>query len=280
MTAPDLSGLKGQPLPQRPAWQRVLSSTGVSVALYLVIVALIVHGSYVGAQNMGYNWQWQRVPQFLYSYTDDGFQLGEIAFGLFTTLKLTATAFALAVVLGLFVALLRLSGLVMGTAVSLAFLELIRNIPLLVLLYLFYYVLGPIFGLDRYWASVLTLAVFHSALISEIFRAGINAVDHGQWEAAKSIAMTRGQTYHYIILPQSVRFMLPPMTGEAVHLIKSSAIVSVIAVAELTTIGRNIISETFMSFEIWFTVAIVYMAVTLILSVGVSYLEHRYTVDQ
>ena len=280
MTAPDLSGLKGQPLPQRPAWRRVVGSTGVSVALYLVIVALIVYGSYVGAQNMGYNWQWHRVPQFLYSYTDDGFQLGEIALGLFITLKLTATSFALAVVMGLLVALLRLSGLVMGKAVSLAFLELIRNIPLLVLLYLFYYVLGPIFGLDRYWASVLTLAVYHSALISEIFRAGINAIEQGQWEAAKSIGMTRGQTYRYIILPQSVRFMLPPMTGEAVHLIKSSAIVSVIAVAELTTIGRNIISETFMSFEIWFTVAIVYMVVTLILSVGVSYLEHRYRVDQ
>ena len=148
------------------------------------------------------------------------------------------------------------------------------------LLYLFYYVLGPIFGLDRYTASVLTLAVFHSALISEILRAGINAVAVGQWEAAKSIGMTTGQTYRYIILPQSVRFMLPPMTGEVVHLIKSSAIVSVIAVAELTTIGRNIISDTFMSFEIWFTVALVYMAVTLILSVGVSFLEKRYAVDQ
>ena len=280
MSAPDLSGLKGQPLPQRPAFQRFLGSTGMSVAIYVVVMVLIVYGSFAGAQNMGYNWQWHRVPQFLYSFTDDGFELGEIIYGLFATIQLSATAFALATVLGLLVALLRLSGLVMGTAVSIGFLEIIRNIPLLVLLYLFYYVLGPIFGFDRYWASILTLAVFHSALISEIFRAGINAVDKGQWEAAKSIGMTTGQTYRYIILPQSVRFMLPPMTGEAVHLIKSSAIVSVIAVAELTTIGRNIISDTFMSFEIWFTVAIVYMVVTLILSVGVSYLERKYAVDQ
>ena len=148
------------------------------------------------------------------------------------------------------------------------------------LLYLFYYLLGPIFGFDRYTASILTLAIFHSALISEILRAGINAVPQGQWEAAKSIGMSAGQTYRYIILPQSVRFMLPPMTGEVVHLVKSSAIVSVIAVAELTTFGRNIISDTYMSFEIWFTVAMVYMVVTLILSVGVSYLERRYAVDQ
>ena len=168
---------------------------------------------------------------------------------------------------------------VICTGVAVGFLELIRNIPLLVLLYLFYYVLGPIFKFDRYTASVLCLAVFHSVLISEIFRAAIEAVHKGQWEAATSIGMSKGQAYRYIILPQSIRFMLPPMTGEVVHMVKSSAIVSVIAVAELTTIGRNIISDTYMSFEIWFTIAIVYMVVTLILSVGVSFVEKRYAVS-
>ena len=280
MSAADTSVLRGAALPEPPLIQRFFSSTLVSVAIYAAVVILICWGSYAGAQNMGYNWQWYRVPQYLYSFTDDGFQLGELIIGLGTTIKLSLTAFALACALGLLVALLRLSGLVIGSAVAVGFLEFIRNIPLLVLLYLFYYVLGPIFGLDRYTASVLTLAVFHSALISEILRAGINAVDKGQWEAAKSIGMSTGQTYRYIILPQSVRFMLPPMTGEGVHLIKSSAIVSVIAVAELTTIGRNVISDTFMSFEIWFTVAIVYMVVTLVLSIGVSFLERRYAVDQ
>ncbi|GGH31147.1 amino acid ABC transporter membrane protein 1, PAAT family [Cribrihabitans marinus] len=280
MTARAEPDLKGQPLPRPPAFQRVLNSVPVAVGLYAVVMALIVYGSYVGAQNMGYNWQWYRVPQFIYSRTADGFQWGEIALGLVETVRISLLSFSLATLLGLLVALLRLSGLVVGTAVAVGFLELIRNIPLLVLLYLFYYVLGPIFGMDRYTASVLTLAVFHSALISEILRAGINAVATGQWEAAKSIGMTPYQTYRYIILPQSVRFMLPPMTGEMVHLIKSSAIVSVIAVAELTTVGRNIISDTYMSFEIWFTIAAVYMALTLLLSIGVSYLERRYAVDQ
>ncbi len=275
-----MPGIKGAPLPKPPAIRRFVDSVPVSVATYVIIVALIGYGSFKGAQNMGYNWQWYRVPQYIYSFTDDGFQWGEIAIGLVATLKLSVTAFALATALGLLIALLRLSRLVVGTAVALGFLELIRNIPLLVLLYLFYYVLGPIFGFDRYTASILTLAVFHAALISEILRAGVNAVPRGQWEAAKSIGMTQYQTYRYIVLPPSVRFMLPPMTGEVVHLVKSSAIVSVIAVAELTTIGRNIISDTYMSFEIWFTVAAVYMAVTLILSVGVSYLERRYSVDQ
>jgi len=255
---------------------RVLNATPVAVALYLFVIGAIAWLSYSGAQQMGYNWQWYQVSKYIYTFTDDGFQAGEILTGLGATIVLSLVSFSLAIVLGLAVALLRLSGLVVGTGVAIGYLEFIRNIPLLVLLYLFYYVLGPVFGLDRWTAAVLTLGVFHSALISEIFRAGINSVAMGQWEAAASIGMSRGQAYRYIILPQSVRFMLPPLTGEVVHLIKSSAIVSVIAVAELTTVGRNIISDTYMSFEIWFTVAAAYLVLTLILSFGVSLLERRF----
>ncbi|MHA6265382.1 amino acid ABC transporter permease [Aliiroseovarius sp. CAU 1755] len=259
--------------------KRVLNAPAVAVSLYAVIVAAIAWASYTGAQQMGYNWQWYQVPGYIYTFTDDGFQAGEILTGLWATILLSLTCFLLATLLGLGVALLRLSGLIVGRAVAIGYLEFVRNIPLLVLLYLFYYVLGPIFGFDRWTAAVLTLSVYHSALISEIFRAGINSVAVGQWEAAASIGMSKGQAYRYIILPQSVRFMLPPLTGEIVNLIKSSAIVSVIAVAELTTVGRNIISDTYMSFEIWFTVAAVYLALTLVLSFGVSALERRFATE-
>lgn len=268
----------GRALPQPPRIKQVIDSLTFSVALYGLIVGGIIYLAYAGAQGMGYSWQWYRMPQYFVTVTDDGWQPGAFMTGLWTTITLSVTAFVLAVALGLIVALLRMSALVIGRPVSVAYLEFIRNIPLLVLLYLFYYVLGPIFKYDRYTASVLCLAVFHSALISEIFRAGINAVPTGQWEAAKSIGMSRAQAYRYIVIPQSVRFMLPPMTGEVVHMVKSSAIVSVIAVAELTTMGRNIISDTFMSFEIWFTVAAIYMVVTLALSIGVSRIEKRYEV--
>ena len=261
------------------AAKRLLKSTPASIAIYLIVVYAIVYASLTGAEAMGYNWQWYRIPDYIYELTDDGFQWGEISIGLVKTLALSSQSFGFAVVAGLCVALLRLSGLVLGTGIAVAYLEFVRNMPLLVLLYIFYYVLGPIFGLDRYTASVLCLGVFHSALLSEIFRAGINAVAIGQWEAAKSIGMSKGQAYRFIILPQSIKFMLPPVLGEAVHLIKSSAIVSVIAVAELTTIGRDIISYTYMSFEIWFTIAAVYLVVTLILSVFVSLLEKRYAVS-
>lgn len=270
----------GRGVRPRPTWRlgRMLASVPASVAIYLLVVAIIVEAALQGARAMGYNWQWYRIPKYFYTLDEAGFTLGPIPWGLAGTLALSASAFALALLFGLVIALLRLSDLIIGRAVAVVVLEVVRNTPLLVLLYLFYYVLGPIFGLDRYSASVACLAVFHAALISEIFRAGINAVARGQWEAAAAIGMTRAQIYRYIVLPQSVRFMLPPMTGEVVHVIKSSAIVSVIAVAELTTIGRNIISDTYMSFEIWFTIAAVYMVVTLAISAFATFLERRYRV--
>ena len=253
-------------------------SKPVAIFLYLIVIYLISRVSFIGAESMGYNWQWYRVPDYIYNLTEDGFQWGEIAFGLVKSIDLSVKAFVLATIVGLFIALLRLSGLLVGSGVALVYLEFVRNIPLLVLLYLIYYVIGPIFKFDRYMAAIICLAVYHSATISEVFRAGINSVPKGQWEAAKSIGMSVAQSYRFIILPQSVKVMLPPLTNEAVQLIKSSAIVSVIAVAELTTIGRNIISDTYMSFEIWFTVAAVYLVVTLILSSFVSGLEKRFAV--
>ena len=259
--------------------RRFFASRVVSVILYALVMGVIIRSALIGAEAMGYNWQWYRVPRYLFRFTDDGFQPGEIAYGLLASLGLSGLSFLLAVVLGMLIALLRMSNLVVGQAVAIGFLELVRNVPLLVLLYLFYYVLGPIFGLDRYWASILCLGVFHAALVSEIFRAGIRSVSQGQWEAASSIGMTTSQAYRLIIIPQSIRFMLPPLTGEIVSTVKSSAIVSVIGVAELTTIGRNIISDTYMSFEIWFTIAAVYLAVTLCISVFASYMERRYAVD-
>ena len=255
-----------------------VKSRAMPVALYLIVMYLLVRVSLTGAEAMGYNWQWYRIPDYLFRLTDDGFQWGEISLGLVTTLALSLQAFLIALAAGLIVALLRLSDLVVGSALAVAFLEFVRNMPLLVLLYLFYYVLGPIFGLDRYAASVLCLGVYHAALVSEIFRAGIQAVSAGQWEAAKSIGLSTGQTYRFVVLPQSIKFMLPPMAGEAVHIVKSSAIVSVIAVVELTTTGRNIIADTYLSFEVWFTVAAVYLAITLTLSIFVTFLEKRYAV--
>ena len=139
----------------------------------------------------------------------------------------------------------------------------------------FYFVLGPILGLDRFFTAVLVLAVYEGAYTAEIFRSGIEAVPKGQWEAARTIDLSRFKMYRYVVLPQAVRLVLPPLTGIAVSLIKGSAIASVVAIFDLTTEGRNVISETFMTFEIWFTVAAMYLVLTTSLSFFVSYLERR-----
>ncbi|MEM9428394.1 MAG: amino acid ABC transporter permease [Pseudomonadota bacterium] len=260
---------------QPPLAQRITGSTGFAIGLYALVMGMLIYGAYAGAAQMGYNWQWYNIPRYLWTYTEDGFQLGELIVGLGMTFVLSIGSFLLAVAVGLLMALARLSTLVVGKALALALLEFLRNMPLLVLVYLFYYVLGPIFGWDRLTSSILCLGIFHGALLSEIFRAGILSVPKGQWEGAASIGMTEAQAYRYIVLPQSVPLMLPPLTGEAIQLVKSSAIVSVIAVAELTTVGRNLISETYMSFEIWFTVAVIYLVITLLMSFGVTALEAR-----
>lgn len=253
----------------------MLNATAVSIAVYLVVMGLIVYAAYAGAARMGYNWQWYNVPRYIIVFTDDGFQFGELVGGLGMSIFVSVLSFALAFVLGLFIALLRLSDLIIGKALAVVVLEFLRNMPLLVLVYLFYYVLGPIFSWDRLTAAILCLGSFHAALLSEIFRAGILATPTGQWEGARSIGMTRAQAYRYIIIPQAWPLMLPPMTGEVIRMLKSSAIVSVIAVAELTTVGRNLISDTYMSFEIWFTVAAIYLVLCLSISFAVSALEKR-----
>lgn len=117
---------------------------------------------------------------------------------------------------------------------------------------------------------------FEGSFAAEILRAGIQSVPRGQREAADAIGLSRFNRFRDVILPQSIPLILPPLTGLIINLIKHSAIVSVIAVADLTTEGLNIISETFMAFEIWFTVAAIYLVVTVSLSFFVSWIERYF----
>ena len=228
-----------------------------------------------GAASMGYNWQWYRVPGFIFRIVDGELIRGPLMNGLAVTLEITACSVVITLAIGMVTALLRLSNSLAGRIVSKIYLEAIRNTPLLIQIYLFYFVLGPIVGLDRFWVGVLCLSVFEGAFACEVIRAGILSVPRGQWEASDGIGLDRMQGYRHVILPQAVPLMLPPLTGLIVSLIKNSAIVSVIAVFDLTTEGRNIIADTFMSFEIWMTVAAIYLVLTVTLSAFASYLEHR-----
>jgi polar amino acid transport system permease protein len=112
---------------------------------------------------------------------------------------------------------------------------------------------------------------------SWILRAGIVSLQQGQWEAAHSLGLNIIDTYRYVILPQAVRRVLPPLTGQAISLVKDSALVSTIAIYDLTMQGQSIVAETFLAFEIWFTVAAIYLVLTLGLSLAVRVMERRFS---
>ncbi|MCG2742741.1 MAG: amino acid ABC transporter permease [Desulfobacteraceae bacterium] len=155
------------------------------------------------------------------------------------------------------------------------YLEVSRNTPLLIQLFFIYFVMGPILGIDRFFAAVLALSLFEGAYVSEIIRSGIISIQRGQWEAAFSIGLNRWSTYRLIILPQALRRILPPLTNQAISLIKDSSLVSVIAIYDLTMQAQALISETFFTFELWFVVALMYLVITMILSCCVTLLENK-----
>lgn len=246
------------------------------LAQFAALVAGVLWLVYAGAHAMNYKWQWHRVPQYLWKSIDGEFISGPLLKGLVVTLEISALSFVLTIAVGLGAALLRLSDSHAGRAVARGYIEIIRNTPLLVQIYVVYFVLAPILGIDRYLTAVLCLGLFEGSFAAEIIRAGILAVPKGQWEAAASIGLSRYRLYRHVVLPQAARLMLPPLTSLGVSLVKHSAIVSVIAVFDLTNEGRNIIADTFMTFEIWLIVAAIYLAITTALSALVGRLEHRF----
>jgi polar amino acid transport system permease protein len=241
-------------------------------------VALLVGGAYLvmlGAQAMPYRWQWHRVLPYLYKTYQGEIYLGPLIKGLGVTLTISAQGFVVAVAAGLTTALLLLSDSPVGRFLARCYVEVIRNTPLLVQLYLFYFVLSPIFGIGRQTTGILALGLFEGAFAAEIIRAGILAVPKGQAEAAHTLGLTRFQTNRYIVLPQALRIILPPLTSLSINLVKHSAIVSAIAIFDLTNEGRNAIADTYMTFEIWLTVAAIYLLVTTTMSQFARVLEAR-----
>lgn len=233
-----------------------------------------------GAMAMEYNWQWYRVEPFFYRIVEGEFIWGPLYHGLIVTLQLAGISGILAIFIGFVTAFARLSESRAGGIIATVYLEAIRNTPLIVQLFLFYFVLAPILGIDRFWAGVLCLAFFEGSFAAEIIRGGIQGVDRGQFEASDAIGLTSKNKYLHIVIPQAMPLILPPLTGLLISLIKHSAIVSVIAVSELTTTGLNLISDTFMAFEIWFIVAGIYLALTITLSICVGQLEKKMSVKK
>ncbi len=260
--------------PRRPVrWYR---STAIEILQFAILAAALAWVVVRGAQGMGYNWQWAKVPRYLYRFVDGEFVLGPLAKGLLVTLDITWIAMILTIAIGIGVAILRLSDSLVGRAIAWIYIEVIRNTPILVQILIIYFIIGRIFSIPRFWAGVLCLALYEGAFAAEIIRGGIVSVRKGQWEASRSLGLSTFDTYRDIVIPQAIPLMLPPLAGVLVNLVKHSAIVSVIAVFDLATQARTVVSDTFLAFEIWFTAACMYLGITISLSLVASWLEQHY----
>lgn len=204
-----------------------------------------------------------------------GLRPGPLTIGLWITLKLSALSLVFALLLGLVAGLGRVSRNPAAQNLAASYVEIIRGTPLLVQIFIFYFFIGTVLSLSAFAAGVAALAVFTGAYIAEIVRAGIQAVPRGQMEAARSLGMSVVQAMRHVILPQALKKTLPPLAGQFINLIKDSSLVSVMALTDLTKAGREVVASTFSPFEVWFTVAAMYLLLTGSLSYLVRRMEKR-----
>lgn len=200
---------------------------------------------------------------------------GPLLVGLYVTLKISVISIFFAIIIGIIAGILRISNNPVLKKLTITYIELIRGTPLMVQIFIFYFFIGTVLHFDRFTAGVAALSVFAGAYIAEIVRAGIQSIPKGQMEAARSLGMNYYQAMRYIILPQALKRTLPPMAGQFISLIKDSSLVSVISITDLTKAGREVVTSTFSPFEVWFTVALLYLVLTSGLSFIVQLLERR-----
>jgi polar amino acid transport system permease protein len=233
--------------------------------------------------------------------------------GVRLTIVVSLISFGISLVLGLIAGLGRVSKNVVYYTLSSLYVEVVRGIPILVLLIYFAYVvtplavqllnwlgtvilqnlaIGSLVGLADSMANlsiqdvnmlaraITGLAFAYGAFEAEVFRAGIESIERGQMEAARSLGMSYFQAMRYIILPQAIRRVLPPLGNDFIAMLKDSSLISVLAVRELTHLGKLNRARTFRTFETWNTVAFLYLSMTLLLSLGVKTLERRMAVEE
>ncbi|MFP4475975.1 MAG: amino acid ABC transporter permease [Desulfatibacillaceae bacterium] len=195
--------------------------------------------------------------------------------GILVTFEVTFASIALAIVIGLITGLGRISRNPVINLIASTYVEVVRGIPLLVQLFYLYYAIGKFYAVNDMLAAILAMSVCYGAYMGEVFRAGIESIDKGQTEAALSLGFSRRQTMFYVILPQAWRTILPPVGNEFIALLKDTSLVSILAVSDLLRRGREFASKSFMYFETFTMVAIIYLFITLILSKLVSFMEER-----
>ncbi len=273
----------------------------------VVSVMLLALGAYVVyrlTMQLNYKWNWGILPQYFFYFDDEtGRWVANILIqGLLTTIRLSVWATLLAVFFGVITGLMRISKRLFWRLIGASYVELIRNMPPLVLVFIFYFFVSdqimPLLGVEDFVRSrpegvknvltflfaspqrftafisgTITVAVFQGAYITEIVRAGIQSIERGQWEASYALGLSWGQQMRWVIIPQALKRVLPPLTNEFINTIKYSAIVSVISIQELTFQGMQIMASTYVTIEVWITITAIYLLICFSLSMGVRKLE-------
>lgn len=220
------------------------------------------------------NWGWYVVDP---TTTNGATNLRFMISGAYNTILMSVTAISISVIVGLLIALPGLSQKRGWRAINRTYVEIVRSVPILVLLLWVYYGLPQLSGitLNVFWAGVLALALSDSAFQAEIFRAGIQSISKGQYEAAQSISLNYRDTMRYIILPQAIRRILPALGNQLVYMLKMSSLVSVIGMQELTRKANELVVSEYRPLEIYTILVLEYLVLILIVSAGVRWLERR-----
>jgi len=197
-------------------------------------------------------------------------RVGPMLKGIWVTIKISVFSAILTLIIGVVLAFMKLSSYQAFKDIASIYIAVIRGTPLLVQIFLFYFIVANIFELERFYAGVLSLGIFFGAYMAEVLRGAIQSIDKGQVEAANSLGLSYFQTMRHIILPQALKRALPTLVGEMIALVKDSSLVSVISITDLTKVGREVVANTFSPFETWIVVAVMYLSITF----SLSYLGH------
>ena len=201
--------------------------------------------------------------------------------GLVLTLELSVISLIIAMILGLLACLMGMSKIKILNIINSVYIAIIRGTPLLVQAFFIYFgVTGALhMSMTAFTAGVIALSLNAGGYLSEIFRGGIQAVDRGQMEAARSLGLSYGQAMRKIIIPQAVRICIPSVVNQCCITIKDTSIICVIGLAELTMVGKQIIARTYMPFEVWIMVGILYFVVIYALTIAARKLEKKVSLD-
>lgn len=279
--------------------------TKLDVALLVLLAGGVVWVFSHGAGGFTYKWDWSVISTYMVKQdADGGWAPNALLEGLLATIRLSIWATVLAALFGGVMGLCRISTRLLPRLLGGAYVEFVRNMPPLVLIFIVYFFLSDqiMLALDvddtvralpdgvksvinvvccpperftSFLSALLTLALYEGAYITEIVRAGIQSIDRGQWEAAHALGLTPWQRMRRVILPQAMPRLLPPLAGQFISTIKDSAIVAVISVQELTFQGLELMAATFQTFEIWITIGGMYLVLCLACSLGAQKLEKR-----